>query len=423
MTIFPPLRLGLRACLRGCLCACMSLAACSAPVAAAAPPAGLAPFINQVLTDSPDVQAAEAAVAAAQARQRGAGLPLYNPELEFESELARGRSTSDQQYMAGFSQTVDWHDKRGALEQAAAAELGAVQGELVALRLERSADIVNALAAREATDQVRDLARQRHDVLKRFARLASRLHSAGDIPLVELELARLSLAESGMALASAEAERIAAGQTFYALAGIDIERAPRLPSQPPTESAQGTPVETAAQQHPAVLAAQLHSQAAMRQINAADRRRKADPTFGLLGGTDDGDGKVVLGLSIPLQIRNNGRFDVDIASSEAVQAEQLALQVYRAAVARLAAARQRYGIVAAAWRDWQTQGQRSLDQRLTLLEKLWRAGELRTTDYLVQLQQTLDTRIAGAGLRADLWSAFIELQSAAGTLVNWTRGE
>ena len=76
----------------------------------------------------------------------------------------RGRGSSDQQYMAGFSQTVDWHDKRGALEQAAAAELGAVQGNLVALRLEKTAELIGALAKRVAANEVRDLARRRLDV-------------------------------------------------------------------------------------------------------------------------------------------------------------------------------------------------------------------------------------------------------------------
>ena len=44
------------------------------------PAAGLASFVVRVLVDSPEIQAAEAAVDAAMARQRGAGLPLYNPE-------------------------------------------------------------------------------------------------------------------------------------------------------------------------------------------------------------------------------------------------------------------------------------------------------------------------------------------------------
>jgi cobalt-zinc-cadmium efflux system outer membrane protein len=386
-------------------------------------PAGLDGFVDQVLADNPEVQAAEAAVSAAQARQRGAGLPLYNPELEFESEIVKGRNASEQQYMGGFSQTVDWHNKRGALERAAAAELGAVQGELLAVRLNKTAELINALVDSQAALQISTLARQRRDILKRFSNLARRLHSAGDIPLVELELARLSLAESGMELASSEAERISAGQAFYTVTGMAIGRAPKLPEAPPSSLPGGGAVETLAEIHPAVRAAHLRSQAAMRQINAADRSRKVDPTFGLLGGTDDGEGKLVLGFSIPLQVRNNGRFNVDVAQSEAIQAEQQALQVYRAGVARLRAARERWTVISLAWKEWSARGRRSLDQRLALLERLWRAGEMKTTDYLVQIQQTLDTRIAGAQLRADLWRAYVEWQSAAGTLFNWIRGD
>ena len=45
-------------------------------------------FIQQTLANNPTVQAAEATVAAAAARQRGSANPLYNPELGAEAQRA-----------------------------------------------------------------------------------------------------------------------------------------------------------------------------------------------------------------------------------------------------------------------------------------------------------------------------------------------
>ncbi len=58
-----------------------------------------------------------------------------------------------------------------------------------------------------------------------------------------------------------------------------------------------------------------------------------------------------------------------------------------------------------------------------LLETLWRAGEISTTDYLLQVQQALDTQIAGIELHGDFWNAWLAWMNHSASLDNWLNTE
>ena len=57
-----------------------------------------------------------------------------------------------------------------------------------------------------------------------------------------------------------------------------------------------------------------------------------------------------------------------------------------------------------------------------MLEKLWRAGEISTSDYLVQLKQSLDTALSGLELESQAWQAWFDYLTAAGRLNDWLAG-
>ncbi|EGV50982.1 TolC family protein [Candidatus Endoriftia persephone] len=374
----------------------------------------LAAIINRALESNPEIEAAQAAVDAAQARLVGAGLPLNNPELELEAER-----TDISTYTLGISQTIDWYDKQDALKQAMQAELNAARARVAALRLTKSAELLNALGRISTHHEITTLSKRRTGILERFARLAEQRHASGDIPQAEMELARLSLAEAVMQHAGNGAELIQARSDFFSLSGQIPGSGVKFPDRLPAALPHTSDDEALARNHPQVQAAQQMAGAARQQIHAADQARKADPTFGLRAGREASENLVALTFSIPLQIRNDFRSTVDAAQAEALQAEQEAHQAYRNLLARLMSARKRYKLVADAWSLWVSLGQTSLQQRIDLLETQWQAGEMSTTDYLLQVQQTLDTQIAGVRLHGDLWDAWVEWLNASGTLSPW----
>ena len=359
----------------------------------------------------------QAAVDAASARWQGAGLPIYNPELALEGEKAEGTDYYD--YGIGLNQTIDLHDKRNAREQAGQAELDAVRAALHALRQAKAVELLDAMVRILNTREITSLAKRRFQLLERFQTLAEQRQSAGDIPLIEVELARLAVAEAAMAQAQAGAELVEAKGDFFALAGELPPDHLHMPGTYPSSLPDAQEDEQRAAGHPNVRQAHLLAQAARKRINAADRDRRADPTLGLMAGREDEANNLILSFSMPLQLRNDFRSSVTAARSEALQAEQEAQQVYRTTLAQLRTARDRYTLTSNAWRGWTAKGQKSLEQQSDLLERLWQAGELGTTVYLIQLQQTLNTRIAGAELQGSLWRAWVDWQAAAGRVFKW----
>jgi cobalt-zinc-cadmium efflux system outer membrane protein len=56
---------------------------------------------------------------------------------------------------------------------------------------------------------------------------------------------------------------------------------------------------------------------------------------------------------------------------------------------------------------------------VSLLERIWQAGEMSTADYLVQLNQTLDTRTNALEVQGRLWTAWADWLVASGQADAW----
>ena len=86
---------------------------------------------------------------------------------------------------------------------------------------------------------------------------------------------------------------------------------------------------------------------------------------------------------------------------------------------RLTGAAERYELSRGAWDEWALSGQASLTRQTGQLQTLWQAGELSTTDYLVQLSATLDVQESALELRHALWRAWFEWLWASGQVDAW----
>jgi len=203
------------------------------------------------------------------------------------------------------------------------------------------------------------------------------------------------------------------------LTGRPYDSSLRLPESLPTRLPDEPTPEALAAAHPAVHAARLRAQAARVEIRARDRDRRADPTLALKGGAEDEEALIGLRVVIPLHVRNSFRADVEVAQGEALQAEQEARNTHRETLGSIAAARHRYALLSEAWSVWELEGRGSIDRRLRLLERLWAADEITTTEYLVQLQQSLDVQISGAELHGELWQAWLDWLGASGQTMTW----
>ncbi|HOP17093.1 MAG: TolC family protein [Chromatiaceae bacterium] len=374
----------------------------------------LSNWVRHALAESPDVQAAQAAVDAAQARLAGAGRPLNNPELEIEYE----RSDIDFATV-GVSQTLDWHDKQGARQRIADASLVTTRTELTAARERIASELLAALAAYQAGQTQVELAERQTTLLQRFSELAQRRGHAGDLGTTEVQLAQLARVEGEIAAAGHQVALAEAHDALTRLTGTSRIPDVALPVVPAENLPVAGSAHDLAQRSPEVRVAQAQAQAANLSVRGADLDRRADPTIGIKGGKEDNQSLFGLNLSIPLQMRNDFSAEVAAVRSESTMAAHRLAQAERGARAQIESAQRRYRALRQAWQVWERAGESRLQQRLELLEKLWRVGELPTTDYLVQVQQTLDTESASLTLRRDLWQSWIAWLRAAGQVTQW----
>jgi cobalt-zinc-cadmium efflux system outer membrane protein len=389
-----------------------------APIAAAdsstvADPA-LSGWVNQVLSQNPELQAAEAAVDAASGRYRAADRPLFNPELEFDYESSDVDTTT-----GGLSQTIDWSDKRGARTAVADAEQVAANAELREKRQDLATDLLRALADWHTADAVVRVSEEQTTLMTRFARIAEQRREAGDLGQVELDLAYLAAADATFQQANASENQIRAHQAVATLTGTAGQGWPQFTRPLPDIDPGQINVERLLDDLPSMQAALARVAARRAAVQLRAREKRPDPTIGFRAGKEDSDTLTGVTVSVPLFVRNTFSAEVDVANAELIQAEREAANLRQRAQADLIAAAHIYKNASLAWKSWEASGAPRLSQRTDLLERLWQAGELNTTDYLVQLKQALDTEVDATEQRGRMWQAWAGWLAASGRADQW----
>ena len=374
----------------------------------------LARFVRQVVDTHPSVRAARASVDAGSAYEAAAKRPLYNPELEFEAEDAEVETRT-----VGISQTLDWAGKRRARSSVAEAERRAVEAKFVATRWQISVELLTALADYQTETERRQLAESRVKAMQDFADLSRQRFDTGDISQIDFNLAVLANTQARMQLATAVASVAESKQAVANYVGRTPESHwPTLGVRLPPIAA-GARAEERVMGLPQVQAAQQDAEAASARVTLRQRERRLDPTLTLRGGKEGDENLVGLNVTVPLPVRNSFRHQVTAADAEYRQAKESLSNVSQRAYARYLGAEERDKVSRTAWQDWQSTGHTSLQSQNDTLRRLWQAGELSTTDYLVQLKQSLDTGESALELRNALWRAWFEWMTASGQIKNW----
>jgi cobalt-zinc-cadmium efflux system outer membrane protein len=372
-------------------------------------------FVQAVAETNPRIQAARYALDASGAHRDAASRPLYNPALSLDAEETDVETTQ----MIGLSQTIDWSDKREARTAVAASGQRVARAEYLGTRWAVMVDLLSGLAEYRTGVARDELAAERMQLMNEFTSLAERRFEAGDLPQVELDVARIAATDARVQKATAAAALAEARQSVRNLApGSPPGEWPTLGEELPVLPAGADPQQLV-MALPVVQAVQAQVEVASSVVELRQREKKPDPTFGIVGGKEDGETLVGLNVTIPLYVRNRFSHEVAAALAEETQAEQIANDVLQRAHARLVSATERYQLVRGAWNDWQKTGRESLLRQASQLRRMWEAGELSTTDYLVQLRQTLDVRQNVLELRQSLWSAWFEWLDASGQIDAW----
>lgn len=400
-----------------CMLPCAATAA--EPIVNDAAPAPVRAALQVAWRQHPTYRATEAQLAAAQARLDAAGEPLYNPELVVDAD----DEGTDRTATAGLLLTLDLSGKRRVRRDAAAARLTQAEAEARQRRRDFARDWITAWIDLRANDQRMRTGERRLGLVSRAAGLAERQFAADDISGLDRDLALLARDQAQAEQSALAAERAEAEARFRALGGTP-EQLASLPAPEALPPIPSTLDAATLQRLPEWRIADAQALAADREIVVAQRNRVPDPTVGVRAGRIEFDGGasdnvVGVSLSVPLFVRNSYRAEVVAARAEAAAATAEAERTRIELTAGSQRVVESYAATRTAWGRWRASRGTDVERRASLLERLWREGELSTSDYLLQLNQTLDTALAGADLEARLWRTYTDYLAAAGQLERW----
>jgi len=376
-------------------------------------PADLTTLISDVLPDHPRLLAARDALQAAAARLQAAEQPLYNPVLEFDTENTDINTTILQ-----YSQKIDSGGQRKARTGVAEAELKIARAEFELAELSLLHDLLTALSDQQSGKEIASLADEGLELMREFADIARRRYQAGDLSQVETNLAQLAYNEALMAHAQALTAYTVARERVIALFPTPPVKTSVLPESLPS------PVLPADMQAfvielPAIRKSVSSVDALKENVALRESERSWEPTLAVRGGRENKESLIGLTLSLPLKIRNNQKAEVLTARQELAQAEQTLRQTERDLKAQVLSSTQRYRLLRSAFGAWRKSGREHIDSQLVLTKRLWRSGDMSTTDYLVQLKQALDTQASGIELRNQMWRSSFEWMKDTASIDEW----
>ena len=282
--------------------------------------------LEEAYARAPNVIAAQAEVAAAEARARQAGY-RQNPELSVEVENFAGtgelKGLRSTETTVALNQRLDLGGRRSARIAAARSDIDLQRLHLAVARADLAQDVrqefARAVAARERLEQ----ADENVELSSELARVAGELVDAGREPPLRAIRARSALAQAQAEREAARADEVAARTTLSSLLGATAA----------VEAVTGSPVDLT----PAninvegslevrVAAAEVAAAQAQLQVQLAERRLDPAVGLGVRHIRETGDIGLVAGLSMPLQIfnRNTGNVEAARAAVAASQSRQRA---------------------------------------------------------------------------------------------------
>lgn len=366
----------------------------------------------------PEIQAQSARRQQAELNIQAADKAVYNPELGVNYQ-ANDSEESDDTYTLDISQTIDWGDKRGAATRMAQLQSEILLSDMTLERSQMLAERLQALASQAQAKKALQFQQQQFERAKAQLDIARQRMEVGDISTVELQLMQLELANNAADYAIAEQASIAADGAVLGLFG-DIE----LPFSDFLNalSAQASQPEVSPEL-PALKSAYQQVLIAKVAAKQAKADNAADPTISLSAEREGEDNKVGVGISIPLQFRNNYREVIAVTNEEIAIAEQtylarerVLLQQQKQFSLSLPRLKQRY-------QDWRELVLTSAGEAAKSLALQWKTGDINTSDYLQSQRQMSSSYLAGLSLESALYESWLTWMGASGQLESYLNNQ
>ncbi|MBZ4415305.1 TolC family protein [Myxococcus sp. RHSTA-1-4] len=344
---------------------------------------------------APALLEAAGRVAEARGPVAGASPPLRdNPTLELEagpSSTAEGRRGVD--VAVGLVQPLELGGKQGARRESARAglarETAARQDTERRVLGEVAATFLRALHARERTK----LAREAEATAVSTAQSTQRRFEAGDVPVVDVNVARVALARARADVAGAEGEEASLLYMLRALLGVGLAQPLGVRGELRALAVAGPPAASTGER-PDIVA--LESEVAQAEADLRLGRRSAWPDVGVgVRYQREVDETAVLGtLSVPVPLFSWGQ-EARVTGEARVRRLQTALEAARRARdVQVEAARVQHRKRQEALELLEREALPLLADNESLALKSYEAGEMGLAEFLLVRRDTLEARTA-----------------------------
>ncbi|MGS0692769.1 TolC family protein [Shewanella sp. 30m-9] len=372
------------------------------------------PEVMQRFNSLPEVQAQAARRQQAQLNMAASDKAVYNPELGLGYQNA-----TDDTYSLDISQTIDWGDKRGVATRIAQLESEILLSTITLERNQMLAERLQALANQNQARKVLEFQKQQFNRAKEQLEIARQRTEVGDMSSVELQLMQLDVANSAADYALGEQASIAADGAVLALFGEfelpfeDFINALTLQASRLEVSPELPALKSAYQQ---VLVAKV-------AVEQAKADGSADPSISLSAEREGDENKFGVGVSIPLQIRNNYSEAIAVANQGIVIAEQAYLAEERVLLQQQKQFSLSLPRLTERYKDWSDLVLTSGTKAAKSLSQQWQAGDINTSDYLQSQRQMSSSYIAGLTLESALYENWLNWMGVSGQLEGYLNSQ
>lgn len=378
------------------------------------------PELEQMAVDRhPSLAQFRSQVDAARGQRMQAGLP-YNPTLQYQSdEIGNDDSTGihslqlSQRFVTGNKLALAQSVQSQQVNQAQALW----QRQLLQVRVDVQVAFARALVEQqrvELSEQIRTLARQSEET-------ASQLTEAGEVSRVALLQARVELENASLAAENAAIQYAAARRRLAATVTLDALPEGRLAGNL-ADDLTSAPWESllnellASSPELAVAGTQIH--AAEQALRLACAQNIPDVTaqvgFGVDTATDDTF--AVLGVSVPLPIRNRNQGNIHSARARIAAANAAVSATQFDLTRRLADAVARYRVAKRRYERLEQTVLPLAQETLSLSLEAFRGGETSYLELLTAQRSLFSTRLRSLDALADARQALAEINGQLVTI-------
>jgi cobalt-zinc-cadmium efflux system outer membrane protein len=379
-------------------------------------PITLAEVLARAREQAPEVVSARLAVEEARARLLGANLRQQaNPELDVSVGNRNGPDDRFTDMEIGVGQDFEPRSRRAA--RIAGANAAIAQSAAAVDQVRRNVLRLAAAAyfrALHAQERIRVLAATQ-ELASGIYSVADRRFKAGDIAVLDVNIARASFARARAEHEAADAARVAATGELRQLLAIteDVRVTGELS---PDSGADLDALLQAAAQRPELRSLEAAVQEAEAETRLGQTFRKPEYGVGVRYSREEGDQIVLGGLTVSLPIFSRGQ---ELQAAGVARAARLRneLEAARARVQlEVRSAFDAYTRRVAAVRVLETDAIPGLDENETLTTRSFEVGQLGLAELLLIRRELLDTRSQYLDALLEAALARIDLDASAGVL-------